>query len=96
MFAFILLRILTSLLVTTLLVTNLLVIDDAILAYVPVLQFFNLLLTLEGLEDLTKAFLCCIFVDVKHKTTNKKLKTNETILIFCRTRCDVLPRMCNQ
>lgn len=51
-------------LLTKLLVTNLLVIDDAILAYVPVLQFFNLLLTLEGLEDLTKAFLCCIFVVV--------------------------------
>lgn len=44
---------------------------------------------------LTKPFLCCIFVGVKHKTTNKKLKTNETILIFCRTRCDVLPRMYN-
>ena len=72
MFAFILLRILTSLLVTTLLVTNLLVIDDAILAYVPVLQFFNLLLTLEGLEDLTKAFLCCIFVVV---ITTIKLKS---------------------
>lgn len=51
-------------LLTKLLVTNLLVIDDAILAYVPVLQFFNLLLTLEGLEDLTKAFLCCIFIVV--------------------------------
>ena len=50
--------------ISAFLLTNLLVIDDAILAYVPVLQFFNLLLTLEGLEDLTKAFLCCIFVVV--------------------------------
>ena len=77
-------------LLTKLLVTNLLVIDDAILAYVPVLQFFNLLLTLEGLEDLTKAFLCCIFVVV---ITTIKLKSKlrneweESYLLLHWLRC---------